>query len=89
MNKVTPSEQSTGQKWADFQIGTTRAPLALKSFMCLTTLHFAILGESIHATRAGLIKSGIEALNFRVVRANKPISITGMRTPQVVQVGDQ
>ena len=48
-----------------------------------------ILGESIHATRAGLIKSGTEALNFRVVRANKPISITGMRTPQVVQVGDQ
>ena len=48
-----------------------------------------ILGESIHATRAGLIKSGIETLNFRVIRANKPITITCMRTPQVVQVGDQ
>ena len=35
------------------------------------------------------IKRDPEALNFRVVRANKPISITGMRTPQVVQVGDQ
>lgn len=42
-----------------------------------------ILGESVHATRAGLIKSGIEALNFRVVRTSKPIS--GMGTPQVVQ----
>ena len=41
-----------------------------------------ILGESVHATRAGLIKSGIEALNFRVVRTSKPI--TGMGTPQVV-----
>ena len=43
----------------------------------------SILGESVHATRAGLIKSGIEALNFRVVRTSKPI--TGMGTPQVVQ----
>ena len=42
-----------------------------------------ILGESVHATRAVLIKSGIEALNFRIVRASKPI--TGMGNPQVVQ----
>ena len=35
----TPSEQTNGQKWADFQTRTMRDPLALKSFMCLKTLH--------------------------------------------------
>ena len=42
-----------------------------------------ILRESVHPTQAGLIKSGIEALNFRVIRTSKPITCMG--TPKVVQ----